>query len=64
VIAALALRDQFVPSGINTTQVDPALSLDYVLQSRDARVDAALSNSFGFGGSNCALVLGRAERLR
>jgi len=62
VISALALRDQRLPAGINTTQVDPMLApLDYVLTSRAARVGAVLSNSFGFGGTNCSLVLGRAD---
>jgi len=60
VVAALALREQFVPAGVNTTQPDPALAADYVLASRDARVRAVLSNSFGFGGTNCSLILGRA----
>ncbi|WP_296652622.1 beta-ketoacyl-[acyl-carrier-protein] synthase family protein [Paraburkholderia sp.] len=61
VISALALRDQQLPAGINTTQVDPMLApLDYVLTSRAARVGVVLSNSFGFGGTNCSLVLGRA----
>jgi 3-oxoacyl-[acyl-carrier-protein] synthase I len=64
VVAALALRHRFVPAGINTTQPDPALGLDYVLDSREANVDAVLSNSFGFGGTNCSLLLGRAGRAR
>ncbi|WP_175775908.1 beta-ketoacyl-[acyl-carrier-protein] synthase family protein [Burkholderia anthina] len=61
VVAALALREQFVPAGVNTTQPDPTLAADYVLASRDARLRAVLSNSFGFGGTNCSLILGRAE---
>ncbi|RAR66057.1 3-oxoacyl-[acyl-carrier-protein] synthase-1 [Paraburkholderia unamae] len=64
VIAALALRHRFMPAGVNTAQPDPALGLDYVLESREARVDVVLSNSFGFGGTNCSLVLGRADRAR
>jgi 3-oxoacyl-[acyl-carrier-protein] synthase I len=63
VIAALALRHQFVPAGINTTEADPALGLDYVLTSRDARLSTVLSNSFGFGGTNCSLIFGRGDRL-
>ena len=62
VMAALALRHQFLPAGINTTHPDPALALDYVLTSRDARVRTVLSNSFGFGGTNCSVILGRADR--
>ncbi|NIE68230.1 beta-ketoacyl-[acyl-carrier-protein] synthase family protein [Burkholderia sp. Ax-1719] len=60
VAAALALRERFIPAGVNTTQPDPELGVNYVLQSRDADMRAVLSNSFGFGGTNCSLVLGRA----
>nr|WP_249195233.1 beta-ketoacyl-[acyl-carrier-protein] synthase family protein [Burkholderia vietnamiensis] len=61
VITALALREGFVPAGVNTTQPDPALAADYVLASRAAQMRTALSNSFGFGGTNCTLVFGRAD---
>ena len=64
VIAALALRDQFVPAGVQTTHPDPALGLNYMLTSRDAPLRTVLSNSFGFGGTNCALLLGRADAAR
>lgn len=64
VIAALAMREQFVPAGVNTTQPDPALTPDYVLASRAARVRAVLSDSFGFGGTNCSLIVGRADHAR
>jgi 3-oxoacyl-[acyl-carrier-protein] synthase I len=59
-IAALALRHGFIPGGANTRERDPALRANYVLDSRDAPLRRALSNSFGFGGSNCSLVLGIA----
>ncbi|WP_027819759.1 beta-ketoacyl-[acyl-carrier-protein] synthase family protein [Paraburkholderia bannensis] len=61
VAAALALRHRFIPAGVNTTQPDPELGLNYVLQSHDADIDAVLSNSFGFGGTNCSLVLGNGR---
>jgi len=64
VVSALALRHQFVPAGVGTTQPDPVLQLDYVLASRDARVRTVLSNSFGFGGTNCSLILGRRNSVR
>ncbi|KWF69641.1 beta-ketoacyl-[acyl-carrier-protein] synthase family protein [Burkholderia pseudomultivorans] len=64
VVCALALRAQFVPAGVNTTQPDSALAPDYLLASRDARVRAVLSNSFGFGGTNCSLILGHADHAR
>ncbi|GJH18022.1 beta-ketoacyl-[acyl-carrier-protein] synthase family protein [Caballeronia novacaledonica] len=59
VIAALALRHQMIPAGANTSEPDSALGLDYVLASRGAPLRAVLSNSFGFGGTNCSLVFGR-----
>ncbi len=61
VIAALALRHDFIPAGVNTTHVDPQLPLDYVLQNRSQPVRHVLSNSFGFGGTNCSLILGRQQ---
>ncbi len=59
-IAALALRHGFVPAGANTVERDPALRANYALQGREAPLRRVLSNSFGFGGTNCSLVLGRA----
>ena len=59
VIAALALRHGFIPAGANTVAPDPALRARYVLEGRAAPLQHVLSNSFGFGGTNCSLVLGR-----
>jgi 3-oxoacyl-[acyl-carrier-protein] synthase-1 len=61
VISMLALRHQFLPAGVGTTEPDPVLNLDYILANRDASLRAVLSNSFGFGGTNCSLIFGRAE---
>ena len=60
VIAALALRHGVMPAGVNTTQVDPTLTAHYLTTKRAAPLRRVLSNSFGFGGTNCSLVLGRA----
>jgi 3-oxoacyl-[acyl-carrier-protein] synthase I len=60
VICALALKNGLLPGGLNTQQVDPALPLDYLTDNRDLAARRVLSNSFGFGGTNCALVFGRA----
>ena len=60
VICALALRSGFMPAGVNTRTVDPALPVNYLLANRAAPLERVMSNSFGFGGSNCCLVLGRA----
>jgi len=60
-ICALALRRGWLPPTINLIQPDPACDLDYLADGgRDAAPEFALSNSFGFGGVNACLVLGRA----
>jgi 3-oxoacyl-[acyl-carrier-protein] synthase-1 len=63
VICALALQHGLLPAGLNIRQFDPALDLDYVMENRDQPVARALSNSFGFGGTNCSLIFGRADKL-
>jgi len=60
VVCAIALTDGLLPGSANTRRLDPALPLDYLLASRDGPVHRAMSNSFGFGGSNCSLIFGRA----
>jgi 3-oxoacyl-[acyl-carrier-protein] synthase I len=60
VICALALRHSLMPAGVNTTRVDPALEVQYLQENRPAPLQRVMSNSFGFGGSNCSLILGRA----
>ncbi len=57
----LAIRDQVLPPTINLDNPDPLCDLDYVPhEAREARVETCLSNSFGFGGQNDALVVRRA----
>jgi 3-oxoacyl-[acyl-carrier-protein] synthase II len=59
-ICVLALRDQILPPTINQDTPDPHCDLDYVPNvARKATVDYALSNSFGFGGTNAALIFKR-----
>ena len=58
VIAALAIEDGLIPGSCHTQQLDPAIAIDYVLEPRRAPLRRVLSNSFGFGGSNCSLLLG------
>jgi len=60
VFTLLTLEHQRIPPTINYLVPDPALPLDVVPNAaRDARVDHALSNSFGFGGQNVSLVMSR-----
>jgi 3-oxoacyl-[acyl-carrier-protein] synthase II len=62
VFTALALRDQVSPPTINLRTPDPACDLDYVPnEARRMQIRVALSNSFGFGGTNGTLALARSS---
>ena len=59
-ISILALRDQIMPPTANYEKPDPACDLDYIPNvARKAEVTYALSNSFGFGGTNASLIFKR-----
>lgn len=60
VYCTLAIERGMLPPTINLTEPDPRCDLDYVPnEARPARIDAALSNSFGFGGHNASLLVAR-----
>jgi len=60
VFSALAIHNQVAPPTINHDEADPECDLDYVPNtSREMRIDVALSNSFGFGGTNGTLIFKR-----
>jgi 3-oxoacyl-[acyl-carrier-protein] synthase II len=61
-ITALSVKHQKAAPTINLEHRDEGLDLDYVAnQARDMKIDYALSNSFGFGGTNGALLFKRYE---
>jgi 3-oxoacyl-[acyl-carrier-protein] synthase II len=61
-ITALAVKHQLIPPTINYESPDPECDLDYVPNTkREAKIEYALSNSFGFGGTNGALLFKRYE---
>jgi 3-oxoacyl-[acyl-carrier-protein] synthase II len=56
----LTIWNKLIPPTINYTTPDPECDLDYVPnRPQEIRADVALSNSFGFGGTNAALAFGR-----
>jgi 3-oxoacyl-[acyl-carrier-protein] synthase II len=62
VFTALAMRDQVAPPTINLDNPDPECDLDYVPNtSREMKIDVAMSNSFGFGGTNGTLILRKLD---
>ena len=58
--SALSILNGVVYGSVHTRHVDPQFRSRYLLESASARVDRVISNSFGFGGANCSLLLGRA----
>ena len=59
-LTVLAIRDQIAPPTINLDNQDPACELDFVPHTaRPMKIDYALSNSFGFGGTNGSLIFKR-----
>jgi 3-oxoacyl-[acyl-carrier-protein] synthase II len=62
VACIMALRDQVLPPTINYEVPDPECDLDYVPNmKREATLDHALTNSFGFGGHNVSLVFSKCQ---
>ncbi|MGZ4959898.1 MAG: beta-ketoacyl-ACP synthase II [Methylomonas sp.] len=62
VLSALAIKHQIAPPTINLENQDPECDLDYVPNTaREMKIDVAISNSFGFGGTNGTLVLKRYQ---
>ncbi len=59
-ISLLALEQGFLPRSLNTVNKDPAIEAAILLETREAPLQYVISNSFGFGGSNCSLLFGKA----
>ncbi|HEY4645933.1 MAG TPA: beta-ketoacyl-[acyl-carrier-protein] synthase family protein [Steroidobacteraceae bacterium] len=59
-LSLICIQEGILPRSLNTREKDPAIASNVLLETRRARVERVLSNSFGFGGSNCSLVFGSA----
>lgn len=60
-ICMLVLENQFLPASLNLTTPDPTLKMNMLLENSKQSVNYVISNSFGFGGSNCSLIFGLAS---
>jgi len=60
VISSLSIRNGLMPGGMHTNRIDPTLTAHYIRENKRAPVTRVLSNSFGFGGTNCSLIFGSA----
>jgi 3-oxoacyl-[acyl-carrier-protein] synthase I len=60
-IAMLCIEHGFMPRSLNTRTKDPAIEAAILLEDRHAAVRSVMSNSFGFGGSNCTLLFGKTS---
>jgi 3-oxoacyl-[acyl-carrier-protein] synthase-1 len=61
IVCLLALEHGFVPGSVNTRTLDPQINIDYAIENRTRAPRRAMSNSFGFGGTNCTLIFERFE---
>ncbi len=61
IVTAQALEHQMLPAAANLVVPDPLFALDLVLETSPAVFRYAMSNNFGFGGSNCTLIFGKAD---
>jgi len=59
-LSLLVIEQGFMPRSLNTRELDPKLSAAVLLAARAGKVEYVLSNSFGFGGTNCSVLFGAA----
>ena len=62
VISAISISDNLVPANTGCSSPDPDLKLDPLMQPSNRRINTVLSNSFGFGGNNAAVVIGSCDK--
>ncbi len=61
VFGCMAVENNFIPVNLNTTELDPATQANIITKQNNREVRNFISNSFGFGGSNCSLLIGRQD---
>lgn len=60
IFSILAIQNDFIPGSLNTQKIDTKLKSKIQLNNKSQSVSFVMSNSFGFGGNNCSLLLGEA----
>lgn len=60
IFGCLAIQHGFMPANLNLVQKDPQTHANILTENRCTEVNRFISNSFGFGGSNCSLLIGRS----
>jgi len=63
VISLLAMREGIVPPNLHFTRTDEGMDLNIVREPAAASLETAISNSFGFGGTNASIVMRRAPSI-
>ena len=61
IFSLYALQNNWAPRSLNTQSLDEAISINVLLESKALKINNVLSNSFGFGGSNCSLIFSEAN---
>jgi 3-oxoacyl-(acyl-carrier-protein) synthase len=61
IVCLLALKRRCLPPNLGLRHTDPGVGFEPVRETREADLRVAMSNSMGFGGNNCSLILSRAE---
>ena len=56
IFTMMAIHTNILPPNLNLNELEPGMELDYVLNSKKVNLEYAMTNSFGFGGSNCSLI--------
>jgi len=61
IFSCISIENDFMPATLNLENKDPVLNANVLRVNESKNVNVAMSNSFGFGGTNCSLIMGKVE---